>query len=571
MLRSSIIAAVGLGALNLISGCGSAAVEDPIEGPVEQSADPTAPASTPPATPSADEAPPPDDPDGTTSVAKTTPIANCKAECISLPPQSTPNATREKLQSCLSQCTTTSLVAGKVYELAKAIVVPSGATLTTEGATPKSEWAELREVANLPSARFGTNSLVRLCSKTDSSGCTQGSANVGGTLRYMRLNLDNKQASGYPVNMVLHLDGAHNTAEYVDITNPVLRSTIPTCGSTFGPAVPVMGSSILNSKVGGKDIPSHDNVIRHSKIHGTSAGVFFHQALKADTNNVVEDTEIFMVRSNPVTFGGFGIVRNSHLHDNGWCVGDGLNGGAVYCKDDRIGGVLENNDIHDTCRDAIDFDNCWNMELTGNHIYNPGTRDFPAPVGRVGVCNSGQTMRLGVPHNDVIKNNIVENKGRPWNTVGTHFGPNEKRFSARGAAPYSDLPNGSSQSLAMILVRNPDQVFETAEGNEFTGNTFTADCNQSGCVGMGFFTTRATGIDLKGNWSAESTNTFRANMVTGSALTSRRCGANWFAASSPACMDGTISAGCNTDDARHEGHSHGVDHSSLRSCDCKSY
>ncbi len=560
---------VGMFAMNLVAGCGSASPGDGLE----QSPDPSAPvASGEPAKDDSSEVPAAEDndPEGG-SAAKTTPIANCDVECTSVPPQASATATREKLQSCLSQCTTTSLVAGKVYDLQKAIVIPSGSTLTTEGAAPESSWAELREVGASAGARFASNSLVRLCSKTDSSGCAGGSEAVGGTLRYVRLNVDNKQGSGYPVNMVVHLDGAHNLVEYVDISNPVRPSTIPTCGSTFGPAVPIMGSSFLNSKVGGKDVPSHDNIIRHSKIHGTSAGIFFHQALTANTNNVVEDTEIFMVRSNPVTFGGFGIVRNSHIHDNGWCVGDGLNGGAIYCKEDHIGGVLDNNKIHDTCRDTIDFYSCWNMQITGNHIYNPGTRDFPAPVGRAQQCNSAQTMRLGVPHNDVIKNNIVENKGRPWNTVGTHFGPTEDRFSAGGAAPYSDLPNGSSQSLAMTLVRNPEQAFETAEGNEFTGNTFTADCNQAGCVGMGFFTTRGTGLDIKGNWTAASTNAFRSNMVTGSTLTSRRCGANWFAASSPACMDGTISAGCNTDDARHEGHSHGVDHSALRNCDCKSY
>lgn len=564
-------------------GCGSeseeAAGDAPAEAPVVASTDP----EVEPADPADDSAAygeAGDNPD--TNVDDMEPndveppelVDVCSTQCVGLAPLATPKANRRKIQSCLSQCALTTLKAGAVFELAQSITVPSGATLTTADATPTSKWAELREVADTagtpPSNRFGSSRLVTVCSKTDSAGCDTGAKNVGGKLRFLKLNLDNKHKASKG-NLALYLEGANNLAEYVDIGNPVLASTIPRCGATFGPVIPVFGTMFYRTKVDGQYVPSHDNTLRHSKIHGTSMGVFFHQVLPKGSNNVVDDVEISMVRANPVTFGGFGKLTNSHLHDNGWCVGDGLNGGAVYCARDHIGGEITNNDIHDACRDVIDFDDCWGFSFIGNHLYKPGTRTFPAPVGAAPQCNASQAMRLGVPHDDIVKNNVIENKDRPWNTVGRQFGPREDRFSARGAAPYSDLPNGASQSLAMLLVRRPDQLTLTAQGNSFTGNSFVANCNSPGCVGMGYFTMRSTGLDAAGRWSAATTNTFRENKVIGSTLTSRRCGANWFAGGTARCVDGATTNGCNSDDAKHEGASHGANHSDYRNCGCRTY
>lgn len=495
----------------------------------------------------------------TNTVEKSGTAEQCE-KCLDVTPRPTPRDNRRKLQTCLSQCALTTLAPGAVFELPLSITVPSGATLTTAGATANSNWAELREVADTegtpPSARFGSSRIVNLCSKTDSPGCDSGSKNVGGTVRFLKLNVNNKHKNANG-NMVLYMEGANNLAEHVGIFNPLEASNIPRCGATFGPAIPIFGTMFYRTKVDGRWMASHDNTLRHSKIRGTSMGVFFHQVLPKESNNVVDDVEISMVRANPVTFGGFGKLKNSHIHDNGWCVGDGLNGGAIYCARDHIGGELINNKIHDACRDVIDFDDCWNFSFIGNHLYNPGTRTFPGPVAAEPQCNASQTMRLGVPHNDIVKNNVVENKNRPWNTVGSQFRTRGDRFSAAGAAPFSDLPNGISQSLAMLLVRRPDQRTLTTEGNSFTGNTFTANCNGPGCVGMGYFTMRGTGLDAQGRWSAATTNAFRDNNVNGSTLTSRRCGANWFSG--------------NSDDSKHEGQSHGVSHSSFHTCDCRNY
>lgn len=488
------------------------------------------------------------------------PIDDCATRCADVVPRATPEANRTRIQSCVRQCPVTTLRGNEVFLLKKSITVPSGATLTTAGGHAAGGWAELRETGD--PLLFGSNKLVTLCSKTGAPGCDTGKADVGGTIRFLVLNVDNKNNATSP-NMVINIDGAGNLAEHVEVMNPNVRTTIPGCGATYGPARRVSGISF--------NPPDHDNVIRHSKIHGVTLGVVFNENLKPGSNNLVADVEIFMNRSNPVTFAGFGKVINSHIHHNGWCIGDGMDGGAVYCQQNHNGGVLEGNEIHDTCRDVIDYDRCWNMTIRSNHLYNPGTRVFPAPVGNVGTkCNSSQTMRLGAAHGDTIVDNVVENRGRPWNTVANHF-RNDDRFSATGAAPYSDLPSGSRQSLAFLLVRRRDQLSLTTEGNNIRGNTFIADCNASGCVGMGFFTTRGTGVGIAGGWSGTTANTFRENDEHLSTIGSRRCGANWYAGSTASCAPGSTADECNSDDASHQGTKHGVVHSTYRNCGCRNY
>lgn len=502
--------------------------------------------------------------EGFNDVAETTPVADCAVSCVDLRPQATADQSRRLLQSCLNRCDVVTLHPGAVFRLEAPITVPSGALLTTEGAGPASAWAELRAIGT---PRFASNRLVTVCSRTESNGCGRGELAVGGTLRFLKLNMNNVTSEVRP-NSVINVDGRGNVIEHVEVFNPLERHVIPRCGPTVGP---VNHHSALAFNPG-----DADNVVRHAKLHGLVLGVVFGAGLTSASNNVVEDSEIFMNRSNPITFAGFGIARRNHIHDNGWCVGDGLEGGAIYCARNHNGGVLSDNEIHDTCRDVIDFDDCWHMKVLDNHLYNPGTRRFPAPVGDVGAkCNSAATMRTGVPRYSTYARNRVENQGRDWNTVGVHF-PSDDRFSATGAAAYSDLPDGRRQSLAYLMVKRRDQGSFAAIGNDIRDNVFVATCDSPACVGMGYYVARGTGLDVAGNWSAATTNAFRGNRVGSSPRTSRRCGANWYAGgawagSASLCQPGSTAQGCNADDYAHEGHDHGAAHSAFRNCGCRTY
>ncbi len=502
--------------------------------------------------------------EGPNDVAQTEAVPSCSSTCTDIRTRDTEFQNRRVIQSCLNHCGFASLHPGAVFRLTDPITVPSGAVLTTFGATATSAWAELRAIG---APLFSSNRFVTVCSRGTTRGCEGGTTAQGGTLRFLKLNMNNVTSDVSP-NSVLNVDGNNNLIESVEVFNPLERHTLPNCGATWGP---VRRHSALAFNPG-----DTNNVVRNANIHGLVLGVVFGAGLTAASNNVVENSEISMNRSNPVTFAGFGIVRNSHIHDNGWCIGDGMEGGAIYCARNHNGGVLKGNEIHDTCRDVIDFDDCWHMKIVDNHLYNPGTREFPAPVGFVGTkCNSAATVRTGVPRYYSFARNVVENIGRDWNTVGNHFHTDD-RFSALGAAPYSDLPNGARQSLAYLMVKRRDQGAFAAIGNDVRENKFIATCNSASCVGMGYYIARGTGLDVAGHWSAATTNAFRGNATGSSPHSSRRCGANWYAGGAwsngrSECRVGSTDNGCNTDDAWHEGHDHGVAHSSFRNCGCRTY
>ena len=75
---------------------------------------------------------------------------------------------------------------------------------------------------------------------------------------------------------------------------------------------------------------------------------------------------------------------------------------------------------------------------------------------------------------------------------------------------------------------------------------------ESPWVGLGYFVSRATGYNAAGEWSAETTNYFTGNSPFGSNIGSKRCGGNWYAASSE-CIEGALEPECNIDDPQHQG------------------
>ncbi len=113
---------------------------------------------------------------------------------------------------------------------------------------------------------------------------------------------------------------------------------------------------------------------------------------------------------------------------------------------------------------------------------------------------------------------------------------------------FADLPGGEHTVMAFWLAARPGG---TSTGNSVTDNTLRAYCS-SPCVGLGYFVSRGTGVDASGGWSASTTNYFTKNDPYGSNVGSKRCGANWYAASST-CTASTLDPDCNTDDPQHTG------------------
>jgi hypothetical protein len=159
----------------------------------------------------------------------------CETVCADLAPAGTPESTRSQLQWCLDHCSVTSLRAGEVFGLSESIVVPSGKTLTTAGASgtlADNNWAELRETAD-PNRRpvaFGSRQLVTVCSQAtatgDSEGCASGSPSVGGTLRHLTLNANNQSDETTP-SSVINVEGRGNLIEFVLVVYPVLERATP--------------------------------------------------------------------------------------------------------------------------------------------------------------------------------------------------------------------------------------------------------------------------------------------------------------------------------------------------------
>lgn len=290
------------------------------------------------------------------------------------------------------------------------------------------------------------------------------------------------------------------------------------------------------------DSTSSGALVRTTTIHGLFYGAIFVAGLDSAHANVLSTVDVYDIRCDGVTFAGYGVLSASHVHEAGYdCENGPIPGASVYGLANDAGALIDSNELDDDCGNVVDLDTVSHFVLTNNHVHDPGNQWG----GAYPWCGEGAGMGIIDSHDLWIEGNTVENNDRPQNRMVSD--PNGVFSSYGSAGGTDDLPHGSSNVLAFWLGRREGGSAVT--GNVITGNAFRSACT-SGCVGVGYFLSRSTGLDVYGNWSAYTTNYLTANDPMGSNVGSVRCGANWYAADST-CDGHTMDADCNTDDDQH--------------------
>ncbi|MFV8754779.1 right-handed parallel beta-helix repeat-containing protein [Nannocystaceae bacterium ST9] len=420
---------------------------------------------------------------------------NSNDPCIDLEPGPDPTSTRIAIQECLA-LGSAHLGAG-TFIVDQGLTVPAGAILLGAG----------RDQTFVQLGSSATNYLISLV----------GGAEVGA------LHLDAAQKlPAAPVNAVVVVTGSGNTLH--DLYVGELAGTLP---------------GLRDQAVYFVDSTSTGNVLRDSELSGTFYGVIFVAGLPAGSGNRVENVEIHDHPCDSVTFVGYGEVVGSHIHDNGWdCENGPIPGGGLYSLGNTVGARIEDNVIHDTCGHGIDLDQAQGFEIVGNSIYDPGNTWGGARPW----CGGAAAIALMDSSHNTLSNNMLENNDRPQNAGSD---PNQV-FHAEGAPAFSDLPMNAV--IALAISQRPGSP-GSAMGNQVDGNVLHAAC-ASGCIGVGYFSSRGTGTDALGAWSAETTGYYTANNPFGSNVGSVRCGGNWYAASSD-CPASPTDPACNQDDYQH--------------------
>ncbi|CAE8609679.1 unnamed protein product [Polarella glacialis] len=112
--------------------------------------------------------------------------------------------------------------------------------------------------------------------------------------------------------------------------------------------------------------------------------------------------------------------------------------------------------------------------------------------------------------------------------------------------------------LNLAILHRPLSSARPSVRHEISANTFNASCG-AGCVGVGYFVGRGTGL-LQQEGDRDSSqllggenkhpSIFTDNRVSGSDVGSKRCGENWYAGIMPVCQE-PAAWPCNEDDFQH--------------------
>lgn len=451
------------------------------------------------------------------------------AQAQQIAPATGPTAAQdnyERIQYSLDQYGVARLEDG-TFPLSQGLVLGDGDVLTANHTT----WPELKLAAP---AEF----VVKL-------------AGDGATVSLLTLNYNNQYIVGaYPCKAVVQIWGDSNNLNNNHIKggdapqapNPVSQKAAKT----------VTGIYIVDASARG-------NVTEHNQIYNSTYGVIFVSGLAAAGGaNVVRQSEVYYNKCDGVTLAGYGQVLDSTLHHNGFdCMNGGgatptvpIPGAGVYSIDNANGALIRGNTLYDNCGNGIDIVQARDFVIENNYSYDPGARAFPAADTAYHsiAYGSGFAMIVADTSHSTIEGNTALNN-RATNKVGdaAYTDPATNGFfAAAGASAYSDLPSGGNQVIAFVLAETRGTTYHTI-ANTVRNNVFRASPAGSGAVGLGYFASRGTGFGQLGSasdsyWGADSTNYFTLNDPYGSAIGSKRCGGNWYAA------DG---AAPNTDDAQH--------------------
>jgi len=434
--------------------------------------------------------------------------------CDQLAPDPSPSANLASIQDCLDRHGSAHLQPG-TYPIDGTLTLPSDAVLAGLDATRPL----IQRVAGAPG-----NTLL---------------AFNGDRARATGLDLDgNSVFPGGCCDSIVGVNGNDNTLEH----SRVFNNQMPP------PGIHSVGIYIICPDCTG-------NLVEDVEIFNSFYGVIFRPGRPPDgvQPNTVDRASIHDIKCDSVTFVGHGVLTGSDIHDNGWdCENGPIPGGGIYTLHNDQGAVIHGNSVHDNCGNGLDLVESSNFDIADNHVYDPGNQFGGAFPYCGGIAVAFFTMS-----HSTLRNNLIENNNRPWNTVTAPAWIDW--FRPAGGAPWSDLPGGAATVLGFLLVRDPGSPYD-AIGNSIEGNQMRASCSGD-CVGVGYFVSRGTGL-VGGDWSAATTNYFTGNDPFGSNVGSRRCGGNWYAANS--ICDAGAGAPCNTDDYQHTA-------TELRNDPCRDY
>jgi len=296
---------------------------------------------------------------------------------------------------------------------------------------------------------------------------------------------------------------------------------------------------------------SADNLFLRVHVRNCRYGVIFAPGLdRLHGANIFEAGIIQDVACDAITFAGYGEAVGNVVHDTGFNCSDAdppHPGAGFYCSGNTDGGLIVENTIFDTCGMALDIDSCANFNVSFNTAYDPGNTFG----GQRRYCAGSATFMLLDSRDFHVEGNTVMNS-RPSNMRSrSPWGDPHRIFADVDAAPFSDLPGGSSALLNFVLAQRPQIGAQLSVGHEIVSNVFKSACAKGGrnsdCIGVGYYAGRGTGLDgtLAGRPSRYLTNT-----ALGSDRESRRCGVNLYSVHSSMCLQG-ISPLCNEDDYQY--------------------
>ena len=419
--------------------------------------------------------------------------------CATLTPRATATENRAAIEACLGTVGYATLGAG-VFEIDSLLRVPTGATLagTSRSATLRA------------TGRFGNGLLY-----------------MGANSTVRGLTLDANQVLDDTNGAVVHVLGSNVTVDDCWIGNVNGHVTgLNLAGVYF------------------MDDTSNGSVVRDSEITNLFYGVIFRAGLDASEVNRVEGSVIHDTACDGVTFAGYGELLGSTLYHHGWdCENGPIPGASVYGLNNLAGARIDGNEFYDDCGNVIDLDTVWSFEITDNVIRDAGyTWGGTQPH-----CGGTPLMMIDAAFS-TVRGNVISSNDRPNNRVGELDGPREVYRRSSRDPHFDDLSPGSATSFAFQLLQRPSAPGATVL-NVIEDNELRAACS-SGCVGVGYFASRGTGMDASEAASEATMNRFSRNNPFGSDIGSVRCGLNAYAWSDT--CDGTFPHGdCNGDDHQH--------------------
>lgn len=434
--------------------------------------------------------------------------------CDSLEPTQSMSQNWRNIQGCLDERGRAKLGPGE-FLVDQGIAIWDGAELLGD-----ATWPVIRLVQD--PVNWRSNFLV----KTLGQGSRVGSLTLDG--------YGNLPAGAH--GAVVHIEGNEANIEDNHILNSV-RST-PTSWAT--------GVYFICADCRG-------NVVQRNQIYQHFRGVIFRDALKPGSDNALLGNGIRDNMCDGITMAGFGIVAENEVFRNGYdCLNGGggtpIPGAAIYSLDNKVGAVISNNTLYDSCGHNLDVDNASNFLIKENVIRNPGYQWD----GIYSYCGTAASMFLMETTLSTIIGNVVENNGRLNNQFGYGPGSHDTNgvFSPTGEPDdMSDLPAGGNTVLAFVLAMRKNAT-NPVISNVIEGNQFRSACDYP-CVGVGYFASRNTGFGLDLSWSAQTTNYYTSNNPYGSNIGSIRCGGNWYAANSVCEDSAPADSECNQDDYQH--------------------